>query len=137
MNFIWTYLMGPILSLLPERWRRAPLWYERVQWERAGTVSGIVELFAAVTVLGYWYMYEMQRRIGQIMELADTGKLGPEVSEHQVQGAALTLFWMNPLTWLLLYFFWRGRFVCARQRSRRGRREAYRYGSPKGHGSRS
>jgi len=108
MGFLWTYVLGPLLALLPESWRRTSLWYGRVRWERAGTVSGIFEMAAAITGLGYWYMYEMTRRINQITELAESGKLGPEVEEHAVRGAALTLWYMSPLTWILFYFFVEG-----------------------------
>ena len=99
---------GPILSLLPEKWRRTGVWYERVHWEAAGTVSGILEIFAAIAGLGYWYTYEMMRRIGQISEMAGNGKLGPGLEEHQIRVAALTLFYMAPVTWMLLYFFVEG-----------------------------
>ena len=107
MDFLWTYVAGPILALLPARWRGG--WgQERVRWEAAGTVSGIAEMIAAVTGMGYWYMHEMTRRIAQIMELAGGGKLGQGLDEHQIQGAALTLLWMSPVTWILLYFFTEG-----------------------------
>ena len=108
MGFFWTFGAGPILALLPERWRRARWWYERVRWEPAGTVSGILEIFGAVAALGYWYMYEMMRRISQVMEMADSGKLGPGLDEHQIRGAALMLFYMSALNWILLYFFVEG-----------------------------
>jgi len=108
VNLLWTFVAGPILALLPEKWRRARWWNERVHWEPAGTVSGMLEIFAAVTVLGYWYLYEMMRRTGQIMDMADNGKLGPGLEEHQIRGAALTLFYMSPVTWMLLYFFAEG-----------------------------
>jgi hypothetical protein len=58
----------------------------------------------AITGLGYWYMYEIPRRMNQIAEMAESGQLGPEVPEHAVAGAALTLFYMSPLTWILFYF---------------------------------
>jgi len=95
---------GPILSLLPEKWRRTGVWYERVHWEAAGTVSGILEIFAAIAGLGYWYTYEMMRRIGQISEMAGNGKLGPGLEEHQIRVAALTLFYMAPVTWMVVSF---------------------------------
>jgi hypothetical protein len=115
MDLVWTYSLGPLLALLPERWRQVPLWYGRVRWERAGTISGILEIAAAITASGYWYMFEMSRRMAQIMDLADSGKLGPGVEEHQVTGAALTLFYMSPVTWSLFYFFMEGavRFCAA------------------------
>lgn len=34
----------------------------------------------------------MTRRIGQIMDMSDNGKLSPGLDEHQVRGAALGLF---------------------------------------------
>jgi hypothetical protein len=108
MEFVWTYVLGPVLALLPERWRRASLWYGRVRWERAGTVSGIVEMAAAIAGLGYWYMFEMTRRINQIADMAEAGKLGPAVEENAVRGAALTLWAMSPLTWILFFFFVEG-----------------------------
>lgn len=100
--------MGPLLALLPESWRRTSLWCGRVQWERAGTLSGILEMAGAITAMGYWYMFEMTWRINQITELAESGKLGPEVEEHAVRGAALTLWYMSPLTWILFCFFAEG-----------------------------
>ena len=108
MRFVWTFVWGPILALLPERWRRAKIWHERVDWVPAATVSGILEFFAAIAGLGFWYMYEMTRRIAQIMALADKGRLGEGVDEHAVQGAALFLMYMSPVTWVLLYFFLEG-----------------------------
>ena len=108
MDFVWTYVLGPILALLPERWRRVPLWSERVRWEPAGTVSGILEMMGAVTALGYWYVYEMSRRMTEIMDLVNNGKIGPGLEEHQVGGGALALFYMSPLTWVLFYCFAEG-----------------------------
>jgi len=114
MEFLWTYLFGSLLAFLPESWRRVSLWYGRVRWERAGTVSGILEMAGAITGMGYWYMYEMTRRINQITDMAESGKLGPEVEEHAVRGAALTLWYMSPLTWILFYFFIEGAIrMCA------------------------
>jgi hypothetical protein len=59
-------------------------------------VSGLLEIFGAIAALGYWYMFEMTRRIGQIMDMAHSGKLGPGLDEHQIRGAALALFYMSP-----------------------------------------
>jgi len=108
MSFLWTFVIGPVLAFLPERWRRARVWDERVKWGPAGTVSGMAEIFATIVALGSWYLYEMMRRIGQIMEMADRGKLGQELDEHQIRGAALMLFYLSPITWVLFYFFAEG-----------------------------
>jgi hypothetical protein len=41
---VWTYLLGPILSLLPTRWREEHLWPLRINWPRAALLSGLIEL---------------------------------------------------------------------------------------------
>jgi len=86
-HFLWTYVAGPVLALLPVRWRKALPMTGQVQWESAAAVSGFLEIVAAIVGLGFWYMFEM------------TG-------EHQE--AALIIFYINPLTWILFYFFFEG-----------------------------
>ena len=107
-NFFWTYIAGPIAALLPERWRRALPTTVCADWERAAALSGFLEILAAIVALGFWYMWEMTRRIGQIMDVSEAGQIPVGLSEHQVQGAALAIFYMNPLTWILFYFFFEG-----------------------------
>src|SRR5450432_3526312 len=107
-SFFWTYIAGPFATLLPERWRRGLATTVAADWERAAIFSGLLEILAAIVGLGFWYMWEMTRRIGQIMDASETGQLHVGLTEHQVQGAALTIFYMNPLTWILFYFFFEG-----------------------------
>jgi hypothetical protein len=107
-HFFCTYLLGPVAVLLPVRWRRALPIMERADWERAAALSGFLEILAAIVGLGYWYMFEMTRRIGQILNASVNGQIPVELSEHQVLGAALTIFYMNPLTWILFCFFFEG-----------------------------
>jgi hypothetical protein len=104
----WTYVAGPVLAMLPERWRKALPMTGHVQWERAATLSGMCEMLLAIVALGYWYLYEMGRRMGQIMDLWEKGAAQVGLDEHQVSGAALTLFYMSPLTWILFFFFFEG-----------------------------
>jgi hypothetical protein len=91
-HFFWTYVAGPVLALLPVRWRRGLPTTGHVQWESAAAVSGFLEIVAAIVGLRLWYRFEM------------TG-------EHQLPEAALMIFnffFMNPLTWILLCFFFEG-----------------------------
>lgn len=108
MRFIWDFVVGPVLALLPTRWRKRLVLAREVQWARAGTASGMYELIGAVVALGYWYMYEMGRLVGTGTEEVASGKLGGGVTEHQVAGAALTIFALHPATWLLFYLFFEG-----------------------------
>lgn len=107
-HFFWTYIAGPIVALLPERWRRVLPATMSANWERAAALSGFFEILAAIVGLGFWYMWEMTRRIGQIVDARDAGRISAPLSEHQVQGAALAIFYLNPLTWILVYFFFEG-----------------------------
>jgi len=86
-HFLWTYVAGPVLALLPVPWRKALPMTEQVQWGSATAVSGFLEMVAAITGLGLWYMFEMS-------------------GEHQE--VALMVFYTNPLTWILFYFFFEG-----------------------------
>ena len=47
---MWTYLLGPILSLLPSRWRNPHLWRLHILWSRAALLSGL----AQVLIFGRW-----------------------------------------------------------------------------------
>jgi hypothetical protein len=107
MNLFWDFILGPVISLLPMRWRKRLRIASDVQWSRAGILSGIYEMLAAIVSLGYWYMFEMTRRIAQVSEVL-TSQPGEGATPEQIRGAALFLFWMSPLTWLLFYFFFEG-----------------------------
>lgn len=108
MRFVWDFLIGPFLALLPLRWRRLLPGVAETGWTRAGTMSGMYEMAGTTVALGYWYMYEMNLRITQIVNGEANGRTPVGLSEHQVQGAALTIFAMSPLTWFLFYLFAEG-----------------------------
>jgi hypothetical protein len=108
IRFLWEIAVGPLLALLPERWRRRLPGVMDVDWRRAGTLSGIYQLLLAVVGLGFWYMNEVPTRIGQMIDATVDGRIPVGMTEHQVNGAALTFFYLSPLTWLLFYFFFEG-----------------------------
>jgi hypothetical protein len=103
MKLFWDFTIGAVLALLPARWRRRLPGTSGADWTRAGAVSGIYEMTLAIVVLATWYLYEMARRMQQVVEVMSQHP-GQEVTEHQVRGAALFLFYMTPLTWVLSYF---------------------------------
>lgn len=108
MRLVWDFVVGPVLAMLPTRWRKRLVVAREVQWVRAGTASGMYELIGAVVALGYWYMYEMGKLVGAGTEEAASGRLGGGVTEHQIAGTALTIFALHPVTWLLFYLFFEG-----------------------------
>jgi hypothetical protein len=107
MQFLWTYVIGPVLALLPMRWRRA-LGSGDVVWKRAGLLSGLLEGFAGIVGLGYWYMYEMGKLVNAGVESAANGSLGAGVTEAQIAAVSLIVFASQPLTWVLGYLVLEG-----------------------------
>ncbi len=51
-NAVWTYSLGPFLSILPTRWRDEHLWRFQIRWSRAALVSGLLE--AAISAPLAW-----------------------------------------------------------------------------------
>jgi hypothetical protein len=102
-SFFFTYLVGPPAALLPSRWRRSLPFANQIHWQSAAILSGILEFAAAVIALGYWYIFEMTRISDRIIDSATSGKLSVSVTTTQVSGAALIVFALHPLTWLLVY----------------------------------
>ena len=101
---LWTYVLGPVLALLPHRWRKAidPDW--QLPWIPATIVSGTVEALAALIGLIYWYFYSVSGWAQQA--IYSTIQAHPEaaIREDTVGFAALTLMALHPLTWVLVWF---------------------------------
>lgn len=113
---MWTYLLGPLLALLPERWRKTFFAGAPVNWPRAGLISGLVEGAGCLLGLIGWYLYYIQAAIDQQAALA-AGALMMHDTPKGMSGAglsyamglsALTAFAMHPLTWALAYFWMEG-----------------------------
>ena len=101
---MWTYFLGPFLSLLPKRWSK---WFHAtkpINWTRATLISGIAEFCAAIYALMYWYSYYMTRWVQRGGEVALNGGAGSNITDHAVGAAALLLWTNHPLTWILGYF---------------------------------
>ena len=107
-SFLFTYLAGPLAALLPARWRKALPFARLIQWNRAATLSGILQIAAAILALANWYQHVMFPIVDRGVDLALKGKLPGEVTDQQIAGAAYMVFLFHPLTWLLIYFFLEG-----------------------------
>lgn len=108
---MWTYILGPFLSLLPARWRAVWFWEKPVNWPRATIISGFVEAFGCLLTLALWYLTSIQRlvneqttvvveAVGQAKDLK--GLTNIELAYSMGLGGLLT-FALHPLTWLLAY----------------------------------
>jgi hypothetical protein len=95
-----TYLLGPLLSLFPRRWRQslAPL---KINWAHAATISGFLELLSGLTAFWKWYFHTMNLWINRSWDVALQHPGGPEITDHAVGAAALLIWASHPVTWLL------------------------------------
>jgi hypothetical protein len=108
-------VLGPVLALLPERWRKTRLGGLAgvpVNWPRAALISGIVEGLVCLCALVVWYFLFIPRAAGVQAELA-AGALQGRDAPAGMSGAglsfamglaALTAFATHPLSWALSYF---------------------------------
>lgn len=105
---MWTFLLGPIFAILPAPWRAVLPFAKEVRWETATAVSGFAEAAGALVGLMYWYSHAMSIWVGNGVNVALSGKMGPEARLQDIGGAALLVWWMHPVTWLLAYFLLEG-----------------------------
>jgi hypothetical protein len=105
---MWTYILGPFLALLPKDWRNSLPFHDHVDWPRAISFSGLLELFGAIIFLAYWYVNAMTYMVDHAVGKAGTGEMGGQVSDHAISGAALFIWSTHPLTLVLGYFMLEG-----------------------------
>jgi hypothetical protein len=98
-----TYLLGPFLALLPQRWRKLLPVGSRVEWRTATVLSGFGEAAIALVATMYWYSYYMNLLVDRGWDSAFGGKMGPNVTDHAIGFTALIIWATHPLTWLLAF----------------------------------
>jgi len=100
---VLTYLLGPFLALLPQRWRKSLPAGSAVQWRRATVLSGFGEAAIALASLLFWYSYYMNLLVDNGLDSALSGKMGPGVTDQTIGFTALFIWATHPLTWLIAY----------------------------------
>jgi len=109
-------VLGPVFSLLPERWRKALFGDAPINWPRAALISGVLEGVLCLIALIVWYLYFIQVAAGVQAEVTakamltrDTPQGATGVGMSYAMGlAALTAFALHPLSWALFYFWLEG-----------------------------
>jgi hypothetical protein len=99
-----TFLLGPFLALLPERWRARLASHESIHWRFAGALSGFGESLFALIAMMIWYSYSVTGWVSRGLDSALAGKMGPAPTEHEIGFIAIFIFATHPLTWLIAYF---------------------------------
>ena len=81
---------------------------QSMPWERGATLSGLLEGLAALLALVFWYSISVTTWAASGLDSALRG--GPErnVPGQAIGFAALVLWALHPLTWLIAYFLLEG-----------------------------
>lgn len=98
-----TYILGPILALLPQRWRAKVFGVAPVHAARAAVISGIAEGLVAIGALIVWYSIYVTLAADAISRSSLPGRDNPRIGVF-----GLLWFWSNPVTWLVAYFIVEG-----------------------------
>jgi hypothetical protein len=97
-----TLLLGPILALLPRRWRESNPFFSSIHWPMAAALSGIGESCLALVSFVYWYSYSVTH---WAQDAVSSAIAGGAVIPPDAQGfAALALMFLHPLTWMIGWF---------------------------------
>lgn len=100
---MFTFLLAPFLAVLPKRWRQSLPLLKSIRWRTPCLLSGFAELVLAIAAYMYWYSYSMNTWVSRGLDAALTGKMGPNVSDHDITIMSLFIFATSPLTWAILY----------------------------------
>lgn len=92
-----TYVLGPIFTMLPRRWREKFFRTTPNRLSRAATLSGIFEAIAALVGLAIWYSVYVTLA-SNALSRAGTG------ANERIGLFAYIWFWFNPITWIVAYF---------------------------------
>lgn len=100
-----TYTLGPIVALLPRRWRDCVFPSAPAQMARSAMLSGILEAASAVAGLVVWYSIFVTLA-GHVA--AHSAVAVPDQKGDRIGMFAYIWFWLNPVTWIAAYFIFEG-----------------------------
>jgi hypothetical protein len=101
---VWaTYILGPLLTLLPRPWREKVFRTTPNRLARAALLSGLIEFVFALVGLVVWYSIFVSLARDAISH-SSAGVGAPE----RLGLFAYIWFWFNPITWLVAYFILEG-----------------------------
>lgn len=101
---MWIFLLGPFLSLLPTRWRKALPFYDAVHWHSSAILSGLAESVIALGGLLYWYSYSVTTWVSRALDNALAKSAPTGITDHEIGFAALLVWATHPLTWTIAFF---------------------------------
>jgi hypothetical protein len=98
-QFLWSYLLGPLLAFLPSRWRANWSVSHLINWRTATIISGVLQFLFAPFVLLLWAS-------GEVCSLETA--LGFGCGGGPTQTFSLVILGFNPISWLLIYLIFEG-----------------------------
>jgi hypothetical protein len=110
-HLVWNFAFGPVLSLLPERWRDNRYGAAAINWPRAAMISGAIQFVTGPIFLLVWYSYAIGGFASQAVEkiLGHTpAALMDGLKEQHVGFMGLMIVAAHPFTWVLGYFMVEG-----------------------------
>ena len=105
---MWTYLLGPFLSLFPEPWRAKLPWAESIRWRPATFISGSLEALLSLCALVVWYSYSVTHHTP--IQLEQALRAHPNVHPNEMMMGLLGYVFvaLNPVTWIICWFWFEG-----------------------------
>ncbi len=105
---MWTYLLGPFLSLLPETWRARLPSAESIRWRPATFISGALESLLSLCALVVWYSYSVTHHTR--VQLESALRAHPNVHPNEMMMGLLGYVFvaLNPVTWIICWFGFEG-----------------------------
>lgn len=106
-----TFIFGPVIALLPKRWREDLLATRgSVSLVPGAIISGVAEAVLGLAALIAWYSIFVTMAAQAVATSS-----APGAGNSRLGMYAYILFWLNPITWIVAYFGLEGtvRAVCA------------------------
>jgi len=108
---LWkAYLLGPMYTLLPGRFREKLHRGSDELLGRATLVSGILEFVVALAVMRVWYMRFFMTLAEKYVHYVDTTNQRTIYTQEAVSQAGFVAFLLTPLTWIVFFFVAEGLF---------------------------
>ena len=96
-----TLLLGPILSVLPRRWRESQRLFSSIHWPIATALSGVIESLLMLLASVYWYSYSVTHWAKDAVYSAIHA--GARIPVNTEGFAALAVMFLHPVTWLIAF----------------------------------
>jgi hypothetical protein len=101
---MWTYFLGPVLSLLPASWRAKLPSAQAINWRRATFLSGVLEVVASLCALVVWYSYSVTHHTQLQLSLALRAHPDIQVVPQLLGLMGFVLVALNVVTWVMAWF---------------------------------